>query len=82
MRTDEEDPTPLPAPDEPTAEDKVREKAVERALDALAEHYDAVHVFGVYKEGDRTARYDKGRGNYYARYGMVRQWVIREEMDP
>ncbi len=71
----------MPAPDEPTAADKVREKAVERALDLLAEHYDAVQIFGSYKEED-TKRYVKGRGNYYARYGMVRQWVLREEREP
>lgn len=70
-----------PAPDEPK-EDEAREKAVDRALDALAEHYEDIHIFGVYKNGNRTSRFDKGRGNYYSRYGAVRQWVLKEEQDP
>lgn len=70
-----------PAPDE-EKEDKVREAAVDKALNMLAEHYDAIQIFGTYQTKDKTSRYDKGRGNFYTRYGMVRSWVVREEMDP
>lgn len=67
-----------PAPDEP-ATDKAREEVVERALNILTEHFEAVHIFGCYSDGKRSSRYDLGRGNYYTRYGMVRDWVNREE---
>lgn len=71
-----------PAPDEPTAADKVRADKVDLALNALAEHFDAVHIFGSYKNEDKTSMYNRGRGSYYARYGMVKQWIIREELEP
>lgn len=67
-----------PAPDEP-ATDKAREEVVERALNILTEHFEAVHIFGCYSTKDNSSRYEKGRGNYFTRYGMVRDWVNREE---
>ncbi len=79
MQTDE---APTPAPDESSKEDKVREACVDKALNMLSEHYDAVQIFGTYQDGQKTSRYAKGRGNHYARYGMVRSWVVREELDP
>lgn len=72
----------LPAPDEPQKEDKIREDVVDKALNMLAEHYDAVQIFGTYQTQDKTSRYDKGRGNFYTRYGMVKSWIKREELDP
>ena len=48
---------------------------------ALAEHFDTVQVFCTKKcDGSRgTIRFHEGAGNYYARFGQARQWIIREE---
>lgn len=69
-----------PEPEKSTAE-KAMEKVVDQALNTLAEHFDAVHIFGCYSDKDKSSRYDKGRGNHYTRYGMIKDWVNREERE-
>lgn len=51
------------------------EELVKKALNDLAEHFDAVAIFGCYTDGDDSVRYYKGRGNRYTRYGMIKDWV-------
>lgn len=56
-------------------------KAVEKAVETLGEHFDAVQIFVNRHESSKggTVRFNDGRGNWFARYGQVREWLIREE---
>lgn len=59
---------------------KQRIELLDRITKDLAEHFDAVEIFvSVQDENEGTAFYEKGTGNYFARYGHVRQWVLSEE---
>lgn len=52
------------------------------AAQALGEHFDTVQIFTTRHESgelDGTVRSNYGCGNWYARYGQVRQWVIMED---
>lgn len=55
--------------------------AVKKALQDLGEHFDSVMIFCTRHEGDDrgSARVAKGTGNWYARYGQVREWLVKEE---
>lgn len=50
----------------------------------LAEHCDSVRIF-VTKHGDgslsNSVSINEGRGNYYAQYGQVKEWVVIQEED-
>lgn len=55
---------------------------VRKACEALIEHFDSVQIFATRhepgeKDGTVTIRY--GLGNWYTRYGHVKEWVIKEE---
>ena len=57
-------------------------KLVEKAVQELGEHYETVMVFCTRHESGQengTVRVIKGSGNWFARYGVVREWLIREE---
>ena len=48
----------------------------------LAEHYDTVQIFvSSYEPGEdgSAESYSYGVGNWFTRYGVVRNWLIREE---
>jgi len=48
----------------------------------LAEMFDGVRIFVSWPHPDdahRTLTYDSGRGNWFAQYGQIRQWVIAED---
>ncbi len=56
---------------------------IEKALDTLREHFDTVQIFTTKHgctngDGIGTISFRKGFGNYYARYGQVQQWLIKE----
>lgn len=57
------------------------EALLKRALDMLIEHFDNVQIFCSRSnpEGDGTDRIVQGRGNWYAREGQVRDWVVAAE---
>lgn len=63
------------------------EKRIQDALDVLSEHFDAVHVFAIRHEtasegADGTAgdvALSFGRGSYYARCGLIREWCLRQD---
>jgi hypothetical protein len=49
----------------------------------LREHFDSVQIFASRwnpdgKESD-TFSYSMGQGNYNARYGQVRGWILKQE---
>jgi hypothetical protein len=48
----------------------------------LAEQFETVRIFVSWPHADdahRTMTYDTGRGNWFASYGQIRQWVIAED---
>lgn len=56
---------------------------VKDALNVLSEHFDSVHIFATkYEGGDNggtTAKINKGTGNWFARYGQIKDWILCEE---
>ncbi len=55
---------------------------IEQALKLLSEHFDAVLIFVSRHEPgelDGTLKMSRGAGNFYARYGQAKEWVIMEE---
>lgn len=49
---------------------------------ALYEHFDTVQIFCQKHDHEHqrgTVKFDHGSGNYYARYGQAKHWVIVEE---
>lgn len=59
-----------------TERDAIVER-VDNALTLLAEHVDSVHIFVTYhaEDGETSAAYESGRGNFYARQGQVDEWL-------
>lgn len=53
---------------------------VKQAVQTLREHFDSVQIFTTrYEFDNETSHIAYGEGDYYARYGKVKQWVIEEE---
>jgi len=51
---------------------------VQKAVDALGEEFDTVHIFVTKHEGSINATFAGGRhcGSCYTRYGQIREWLI------
>lgn len=54
---------------------------VQQHVNQLAEHFDSVQIFVTAYDGshDRTRTVNLGAGNWFSRYGQVREWVIYED---
>jgi len=54
---------------------------VDKALEILAEHFDATQILCCrYDGGDiGTVAITKGTGNWYARHALVQQWLTKED---
>lgn len=55
---------------------------VRSAVAHLAEHFDTVQVFVTRRADnpeDGTHHYQWGAGNWFARYGQIRQWSVKED---
>lgn len=55
---------------------------LERACEALGEHFDSVQIFVTRHEPgalNGTIHANWGCGNFFTRYGVVRQWLIKED---
>ena len=52
---------------------------VDKAIAMLAEHFDTVQIFITKFDRDTTSAGTKGSGNFYARRGQIRDWMIRED---
>jgi hypothetical protein len=55
---------------------------VESKAKELSEVFDTVHIFcQTHQGGDDggTLRFSTGEGNWFARYGQIRHWLITEE---
>lgn len=60
-------------------EHKAIQDKVQKAVDSLIEHGEAVQVLLTYSSGDGcTHAVSKGKGNHYARVGLVREFLIRD----
>jgi len=51
------------------------------AAESLGEHFDTVHIFVTRYESQNegTTNIHRGIGNFYARYGQIKEWLTREE---
>lgn len=57
-------------------------KRVTEALNSLGEHFDSVHIFATRHEPateNGTVAVQRGVGNWFARYGQVREWVLKRD---
>lgn len=52
---------------------------IKRHAAQLAEHFDSVQVFATRKSEDGTVNAQWGEGNWFARFGQVRAWLVQEE---
>lgn len=54
---------------------------VDKALNDLGEFFDSVQIFCTRKESSAggTVSINKGCGDYFARYGKVKEWLVKEE---
>lgn len=58
------------------------ERYVEEYLKKLMFRFDAVQIFVTRQEPDgRTMGYASGNGNFYARWGIVNEWLTRGGTD-
>ena len=58
------------------------EKIVKRHVSELGEHFESVRIFVTTPSPDDsqlTRSYDSGCGNWYASYGHIQEWIIRQE---
>lgn len=57
-------------------------EVIEKALQALSEHFDTVHIFTTRYESEhegRTICVNRGVGNWFARYGQVTNWLLEQQ---
>lgn len=55
---------------------------VKKATEALGEHFDSVHIFCTRHEPgteDGTVNISWSAGNWFARYGQIKEWIIKAE---
>lgn len=55
---------------------------VDVALNSLSEHFDSVQIFVTRHEPaeeDGTIHTAKGVGNWFCRYGQVKEWLIAQD---
>lgn len=54
---------------------------IDAAFGNLSEHFDSVIIFATrHISNDRgTLKWTRGGGNWYARFGQVKEWVLAEE---
>jgi len=55
------------------------DKEVTKHINALMEHFDTIQVFGTRETEEGTQTYTSGAGNWYARYGQVKEWMIKQD---
>jgi len=67
-------------PEEPNREEE--ERLVKQHVAALSEHFDSVQIFVSRHDPaiqDGTVTVSWGAGNWYARAGQIREWILRQE---
>ena len=64
------------------SEAKAKLEIVKKHCDELTEHFDTVQLFCTMHEdeGDKnTLSFKFGKGNWFARYGQIREWVVKQD---
>jgi len=51
---------------------------VDKFLKEVGEYVDSAQVFLTFHDGDSTASFEKGMGNFFARHGQVSEWLIMQ----
>lgn len=54
---------------------------VRKCAEELIEHCDTVQIFVTNHRDDGTQSINHGLGNWYARYGQVSEWIIKNNED-
>lgn len=66
-----------------TLDDEQRDKKLElikNQVAVLMGSFDSVQIFCTkFEGGEDTSHYTFGNGNWFSRYGQVREWVLYEE---
>lgn len=55
---------------------------IQAHVNQLAEHWDSVHIFATRHEAgesDGTVNVQVGAGNWFARYGQIKNWTLIQE---
>lgn len=55
---------------------------IQKHVDALGEHFDSVQIFVTRHDAaieDGTVSANLGSGNWFARYGQTREWVVKND---
>ena len=58
------------------------EGLIDKAITGLMGHFDAVQIFVTRQDGETTMYAGRGKGNYYARLGMIHTWLDTETEQP
>ena len=56
-------------------DDKFNSELITQCLCRLMEHCDAVQIFATVHAAGVTTQYIEGQGNYFARKGLVQDWI-------
>lgn len=56
-----------------------RHQELVKACIRLREHFDSVQVFAARVDGDDAVTFHAGKGSWYERYGVVREWIVKQE---
>lgn len=54
-------------------------KLLDKAVADLYEHFDSVQIFATNHENETTYSQTRGRGNWFARIGNIKAWVVRQD---
>lgn len=68
--------------DELKAEREAAVKMLDDHCNKLMEHFDSVQIFVTRNEqarADGTLQVNRGAGNFYTRYGQLREWSLYED---
>lgn len=69
-------------PDEPDSSEAADMAVLKSHAAQLGEHFDTVQIFVTRHDpskDDGTVSAFEGTGNWFARYGQVRNWLLKEE---
>lgn len=57
-------------------------KILETRVENLRAHFDSVQIVATrFNENGSTTLYDAGDGNWFARYGSLKDWVRKQERE-
>lgn len=54
-------------------------KQIQTHISALGEFFDTVQIFVTRVEGENTVNAHAGSGNWFARAGQIKEWVVKQD---